>query len=178
VSRCAARSAGARCRGRPVPGGIGRDPAVGRLAMRFGPRGEEGSPSRRDDPGVLARAIDDKTVTAAGRIPRSGSVRVLIHHVRLQSLVDRRGPGRHRHATSDRITDASLSGGWAARPPDSRRTACYHPRSEPVLGPVGMCGFDRAWLPGNASRGRHWASLIRWQKEVPGNRQSTLALAA
>ena len=25
--------------------------------------------------------------------------------------------------------------------------------SEPVLGPVGMCGFDRAWLPGNASRG-------------------------
>ena len=59
--------------------------------------------------------------------------------------------------------------------PGSMRTDS---RSEPVLGPVGMCGFDRAWLPENASRGRHWASLIRWQKEVPGNRQSTLALAA
>ncbi len=85
---------------------------------------------------------------------------------------------RHGQRTRHRITDASLSGGRAPRPADSRRRSCYHPRSEPVLGPVGMCGFDRAWLPGNASRGRHWASLIRWQKEVPGNRQSTLALAA
>lgn len=54
----------------------------------------------------------------------------------------------------------------------------YHAASECLLGPVGMCGFDRARIPGNASRGRHWASLKRWQKEVPGNRQSTLALAA
>ena len=29
----------------------------------------------------------------------------------------------------------------------------YNPRSERSFGPVGMCGFDRAWLPGNASRG-------------------------
>ena len=60
----------------------------------------------------------------------------------------------------------------------NRRTGVQFVVRVSVLGPVGMCGFDRAWLPGNASRGRHWASLITWQKEVPGNRQSTLALAA
>ena len=29
----------------------------------------------------------------------------------------------------------------------------YHPGPEPVFGPVGMRGFDRAWLSGSASRG-------------------------
>ena len=109
-----------------------------------------------------------------------GRSEMLIHHVRLQSLVGRDPLGvRRRHRT--REPDYGCIPFAPVRPRD-RPTAgdarCYHPRSEPVLGPVGMCGFDRAWLPGNASRGRHWASLITWQKEVPGNRQSTLALAA
>jgi hypothetical protein len=69
-------------------------------------------------------------------------------------------------------------GGAERRPLAVSPARWYRPASEHRFGPVGMCGFDRAWLPGNASRGRHWASLIRWQKEVPGNRQSTLALAA
>ena len=29
----------------------------------------------------------------------------------------------------------------------------YHPQSEPVFGPVGMRGFDRAQIPESASRG-------------------------
>ena len=84
-------SASARRRGRPAPVRIGLDRAVGGLSVRFRPDGEEGGPSWRDDPGVLARAIGDKAVATASRVPGSGAVRMLIHHVRLQSLVGR-GP--------------------------------------------------------------------------------------
>jgi hypothetical protein len=45
---------------------------------------------------------------------------------------------------------------WAAiSGPDATASDIWHynPRSERSFGPVGMCGFDRAWLPGNASRG-------------------------
>ena len=44
------------------------------------------------------------------------------------------------------------------RRPGSPGRSCRKPIRGPTaprggLGPVGMCGFDRAWLPGNASRG-------------------------
>ena len=83
------RSASARRRRRPAPVRIGLDRAVRGLSVRFRPDGEEGGPSWRHDPGVLARAIGNKTVATASRVPGSGAVRMLIHHVRLQSLVGR-----------------------------------------------------------------------------------------
>ena len=43
---------------------------------------------------------------------------------------------------------------------------------------MGMRGFDRVQLPGNASRGCRSGLVKRRQKEVTGNRQPALALAA
>jgi hypothetical protein len=45
-------------------------------------------------------------------------------------------------------------------------------------GPVGMRGFDRGRLPENASRGWTPGLVKRSPKEVTGNNQSALALAA
>ena len=66
-------------------------------------------------------------------------------------------PGREGPPSSMRRFGQLLRyqpGGSPARAVGRGRGASwYHTETEPVFGPVGMRGFDRAWLPGNASRG-------------------------
>ena len=84
-------------------------------------------------------------------------------------------PARNGRATSGPSRGTRREGAALG----SRALMWHDPRpSNAGLMAVGMRGFDRVQLPGNASRGCRSGLVKRRQNEVTGNRQPALALAA
>ena len=124
--------------------GVTRQEERGRVGTsgRLPGNGREHRPGRREIERIeTAKAkLDPADPEARCLSARAEELAEQLHHKTLaeQDLAETRR-GRLGRQTEHLVT--------------SRSNSRYTCQSEPVLGPVGMCGFDRAWLPGNASRG-------------------------